>query len=96
MMAAGQEPDVEPVDDIEAWNRDHAEARREQPWDEVWDDLHRTRRTLMEVLRGVDESQLAPRFPFPWGVEGTPYDWLSVFVGHDREHARDFDLGGGG
>jgi uncharacterized damage-inducible protein DinB len=95
MMAAGQEPQVEPVDDIEAWNRDHAEARREQPWDEVWDDLHRMRRTLMEVLRGVDESLLAPSFPFPWGVEGTPYDWLSVFVGHDREHARDFDLGGG-
>ena len=95
MMAAGEEPQVEPIKDIDAWNRDHAEARREQPWDEVWDDLSRTRRTLMEVLRGMDEEQLAPRFPFPWGVEGTPYDWLGVFVGHDREHARDFNLGGG-
>jgi len=61
----------------------------------VWDDLNRTRRALMEVLGGMDERQLAPRYPFPWGVEGTPYDWLGVFVGHDREHARDFDLEGG-
>jgi hypothetical protein len=96
MMAAGQEPQVEPVEDIEAWNRVHAEARHEQPWDVVWDDLGRVRQALLDVLGGMDEAQLAPRFPFPWGVEGTPYDWLAVFVGHDREHARDFDLGGGG
>lgn len=95
MMAAGQTPDVERVDDIEAWNQAHAEARRAQPWEVVWDDLTQGRQALMALLGGMEEAQLARRFDFPWGVEGTAYDWLGVFVEHDREHARDFHLGGG-
>jgi hypothetical protein len=95
MMAAGQAPDVERVDDIEAWNQAHAEARREQPWDVVWQDLTQGRQALMALLGGMEETQLARRFGFPWGVEGTAYDWLGVFVEHDREHAHDFYLGEG-
>jgi hypothetical protein len=26
---------------------------------------------------------------FPWGQAGTAHRWVSVFVEHDRDHARD-------
>ena len=35
----------------------------------------------------MDARALARRFRFPWGAEGTPYDWLCVYLMHDREHA---------
>jgi len=28
-------------------------------------------------------------FAFPWGVAGTPHEWVSIFIRHDREHAHD-------
>jgi hypothetical protein len=88
-MADGQKPDPEPIVDIETWNVAHVKARRDQPWEAVWDDLHAARRAFLEVLNGMSEAELARSFPFAWGEEGSPYQWCAVFVGHDREHARD-------
>jgi hypothetical protein len=87
LMARGPAPDVEHIGDIDAWNRKHAEARRDQPWKEVWADLHRTREALVRVLEGMPQADLTRSYPFPWGAQGTPYDWVAIFVTHDREHA---------
>ena len=87
-MAAGQAPQVEHIKSIEAWNQTHAEARRDQPWEAVWGDLHAARQALLEALEGMEQDGLARAFPFPWGPEGTPYQWLGVYLAHDREHAR--------
>jgi uncharacterized damage-inducible protein DinB len=86
-MAAGQPPQVEHVQDIDAWNQAHAEARRDQPWEAVWADLHAARRALLDVLGEMSQAQLSRSFPFPWGPEGTPYQWIWVYFRHDREHA---------
>ena len=40
--------------DIETWNVAHVKARRDQPWEAVWDDLHAAR-------RGLEQSQPAIR-----------------------------------
>ena len=88
-MAAGHAPQVERVTSIDAWNRNHAQARRDQSWETVWDDLHRAREGLLEVLDGMDQAALSRSFPSPWGSEVTPYSWVCVFVSHDREHAGD-------
>jgi hypothetical protein len=88
-MAAGRSPQVEHIADIEAWNQAHYGARRDQPWDDVWSDLHAAREQLLEVLEGMGQAELARSFRFPWGPEGTAYDWVSVYLTHDREHARD-------
>ena len=88
-MAAGQRPHPEPLEDIESWNVSHAEARRDQPWQVVWDDLHAAHRAFLETLTGMDQAAMARSYPFAWGPQGTPYQWAAVFVGHDREHARD-------
>lgn len=87
-MAIGQPPQVEHVQDIDAWNRAHAEARRDQPWEDVWADLHAARQALLEILEGMSQADLAQSFPFPWGPEGTAYQWVSVYLAHDREHAK--------
>lgn len=89
LMAEGQPPEVELVESIDAWNLVHVKARREQPWESVWADLHTIRRSLRTILEGMEEVALVQRFPFPWGPEGTPYQWVTVFVVHDREHAGD-------
>jgi predicted RNase H-like HicB family nuclease/uncharacterized damage-inducible protein DinB len=92
-MAAGKPPEVEHIEDLDAWNQTHAEARRDEPWGAVWKDLHEARQELLDVLEAVDESGMDQRFPFPWGVEGTPYGWLTVYLAHDREHAQDLRSG---
>ena len=87
-MSAGQPPQVEHVQDIDAWNQAHAEVRREQPWEAVWADLHAARQALLEVFEEMSQAQLGQSFPVPWGPQGTPYQWIWVYFRHDREHAR--------
>ncbi len=95
LMALGQSPEVEPVEDIDAWNLAHVRARQEQPWELVWAELHTMRQSLLTVLEEMGGGELAQRFPFPWGPEGTPYQWVTVFFAHDREHAADVQAWGG-
>jgi hypothetical protein len=88
-MVAGKAPQVEFIDDIDAWNQVHAGLRRDQPWEEVWADLHAVRSALLETLNGTIQTTLDSSFRFPWGAQGTAYQWLTVFAGHDQEHAQD-------
>jgi len=90
-MAAGQSPQVEYIESIDAWNQAHREARRDQPWEQVWDDFHAAREALVAVLRDMARDDLARSFAFPWGPQGTAYQWVGVYVSHDREHARDLE-----
>jgi len=88
-MAGGTAPQVEFIADIEAWNQVHAGVRRDQPWEKAWGDLYAIRRDFLEVLAGMSQTALDRSYRFPWGPEGTAYQWGTVFVGHDREHAQD-------
>jgi len=87
-MADGQDPRVENIPDVDAWNAAHAEARRDQPWTQVWTDLHDTRRTLTDVLENMSQTDLEQIFAFPWDAKGTPEQWVSVLVHHEHTHAR--------
>jgi predicted RNase H-like HicB family nuclease/uncharacterized damage-inducible protein DinB len=88
-MAGGRAPQVEAINDIEAWNQARAEARRNQTWEQVWTDFQATRLAFLEVLQGMDQTMLDQHYPFPWGAAGTAYQWVLVFFRHDRDHARD-------
>lgn len=88
-MAAGRLPQCEHIPDIESWNRAHAATRRDEPWEDVWSDLHRVRERLASATEGMSEEALARSYRFPWGPRGTAYQWVRVFVSHDREHAKD-------
>jgi predicted RNase H-like HicB family nuclease/uncharacterized damage-inducible protein DinB len=86
-MAGGESPLVELVQDLDAWNREHVAARRDQPWEAVLQELHAARQALLDSLQAIEPCLLGQRFSFPWGGEGTPADWLGVYPIHDREHA---------
>jgi uncharacterized damage-inducible protein DinB len=87
-MADGQPPQVEPVPDIDAWNQRHARARRGQSWQRIWADLDAARTALLDTLAEMEEDDLARPFTFPWGTAGTAYQWVTVYLAHDHEHAR--------
>jgi hypothetical protein len=86
-MVSGRSPRVEHIGDIDAWNQAHYEARRDQPWEEVWVDFRAARDAFLEVVKGMGQANLSSRYSFPWGEKGTPYRWVAVYVSHDREHA---------
>jgi hypothetical protein len=86
-MAAGCTPQCEHIADIESWNQAHAAARRDEAWADAWTDLHRVRDGLHSVLGGMSDEALTQVYRFPWGRRGTAYQWVRVFVAHDREHA---------
>jgi hypothetical protein len=86
-MAAGSMPQCEHITDIESWNRAHAAERRDEPWEDAWMDLHRVRDELDAVLEGMTDEALRHVHRFPWGPRGTAYQWVRVFIRHDREHA---------
>jgi len=88
-MAAGRNPVID-IPDMEAWNQDHCQARRGQPWEVVWADLHRIRAALRETMQGMRQEDLARSAPNPWDPRGTPYRWVrQEDLGHDRHHAED-------
>jgi hypothetical protein len=87
-MAAGRAPRVEHVADVDAWNAAHVQARQGQPWEVAWGDLVAARQALLSALGEMGEGDLGRTYPFPWGPEGTPYQWVAVYAQHDRSHAR--------
>jgi len=88
-MASGQPPVVEHVTDLDGWNKGHVAARRDQPWEMVWQDLQESGGALVDALEGMDEETLNRPFSTPWGARGSPYQWVLVYIDHDRTHARD-------
>ena len=88
-MGGGRTPQVEHVTDIDAWNAAQCEACRDQSWDHVWSELHATRMETVDALEAITLADLHKIYPFPWGEEGTAYDWVGVYVDHDWEHARE-------
>jgi uncharacterized damage-inducible protein DinB len=88
-MAAGSIPSSQHIADIEFWNQAHAEARRDDPWEVAWTDLQGVRRSLVTILEDMSDEELAVCYSFPWGPQGTTFQWIRVFISHDREHADD-------
>lgn len=86
-MAAGQQPQTENVEDVEVWNQAHVGARRDQPWQQVWEDLQNTRREMIDLLSDMTQIDLTTSYKVPWGGQNTPYGWAYICLEHDREHA---------
>jgi hypothetical protein len=92
-MVAGRAPGVEAIRDIDLWNAERVEARRAQPWAVVWEELHAARRAFVEAVDALDPELLGKVHAFPWGGHGTAYNWVSLYIAHDREHAEQLRLG---
>lgn len=71
----------------EEWNAAHAAARREHPFEKVQNDFQDVRETLVSLLHGWRQGELAGPMENPWGPQQSRYGWFHAFLAHEREHA---------
>ena len=89
-LVAGQTPEFdELIVDFDSWNNAHADARRDQPWDDVWAEFVQTRENLLALVDQMREGDWQRPFTAPWDSQINGYFWVNVWAGHDHEHARD-------
>ena len=89
-LADGHTPEFDTtIEDFDQWNSEQAAARQAQPWDEVMSDFHETREEFMDLFDTLPEERLARPVATPWGPTLTAYQFLSVWPGHEQEHAHD-------
>lgn len=90
-MASGQTPQVADFQSIQAWNEAHAAARKDQSWNQVWQDFQAGRQALLTVLDSMSQADLEYPFPASWSERELPsYAWLTVILlDHDLEHGHD-------
>jgi deoxyribonuclease-4 len=81
---SGQRPDLLDMTDFDAVNAVQVAARSERTLDEILDELHDSRRALVEALGQLNETQFesATAFPHVGRSLRQLLDWH-----HDREHA---------
>ena len=89
-LVAGATPEFdESIPDFDRFNARNAAVRRDQPWEQVWNDFEATRRTLLDLFDGVTADHLQRTFVAPWERPLNGYVWMLVWPGHDQEHAID-------
>lgn len=89
-LIAGQTPEFdEAIIDFDTWNNAHAEARRDQLWDDVWADFAAVRQDLLELVDQMSEPDWQQPFTTPWDSQINGYFWVNIWAGHDHEHAAD-------
>ena len=86
-FASGGTIDTREGRDLDAWNARHCELRRDQSWEEIWEDAAKNRALLMDVVTSLQDADLGRRFASPWREKHTPADWIRIWIEHDREHA---------
>lgn len=73
--------------DVDAWNAAHAEARRDQPWEQVWDDYWQARQQTVDAVQAMEQEALGFLLNNPWGRDRTTYRIVAWWLEHEREHA---------
>jgi DinB superfamily len=93
-VGAGQSDEARPlVEDGEAYNTSHAEARASQSWAQAKADLDASMERASALLSGIEEDQLSSAATFPWGGEGRVGDMIAGAMSHVDEHVVDLEDG---
>lgn len=90
-LANNQTPEFNDTIDFpfDAFNNANAAARQDQSWDEVWADFTTTRQQFLTQFDAMSDEQLTRQFTAPWQRPINGYFWLTIWLGHDHEHALD-------
>lgn len=75
--------------DGQRWNEAHAALRRNQSWQQVWNDFQVTRQQLLALLGAMSQDELEDAIENPWGAHASAYGWAHAYLAHEREHAAD-------
>src|SRR5690606_5409015 len=73
--------------DGQRWNEAHAAVRRNQPWQQVWNDVQVIRQQLLARLASMSQEELESAIDNPWGAHASAYGWAHAYLAHEREHA---------
>lgn len=88
-IEAGEPLPQEYEGDGQRWNEAHAADRRNQPWQQVWNDFQVIRQQLLALLGSMDQEELESTMENPWGAHASAYGWAHAYLAHEREHAAD-------
>lgn len=75
------------ITDFATYDEARVQARRLQPWRQVWQDFNRSRQALDDVFQQLPELFLSHTLVTPWGKEMPAYFWQTICFGHEYEHA---------
>lgn len=80
-----------PAKSYDAHNEDMIKARAEMSFEEVLQEWEEIRATLKALLAKLSDEDLKVSIPFPWGLQGTIKDMLTIIAEHEREHSMELD-----
>lgn len=84
--AQGGEFVPETIPDDLAWNDQQAAGWQNKSLQMVLDNLHDTRRAILEELDKLSAAQWELQLPAPWGGHGTLASLISGLSWHEHEH----------
>lgn len=89
-LAVGQTPEFDyTIGAFDAFNNPNAEARKAQPWAEVWTEFEAVRQEMITLLESITPENMARKFKAPWGSDLPGTFWPLIWAGHEMEHAVD-------
>lgn len=88
-LVAGGLPESEEITDFDVWNEAHAQARRSQPWSQVWQAFEASYQAFIELFDRLPEARFPQKFRAAWGPQMTVYGWVSIFARHEQQHTID-------
>lgn len=78
---------IDPKDDFREWNAQQVRKRRGMRVAQVLAELSDTRQKLIEIVEGLEESQLTWFGHVPWGWSASVEELIQVQAEHDADHA---------
>jgi hypothetical protein len=89
----GPAPAGQPIQDGEAFNTSHAEARMSDSWQAARGDLDTSVQRAADLAARLSPNDLAVPAFYPWGGNGAVSDMFSVIVDHMGEHTSQVEAG---
>lgn len=89
----GPTPAEQPIEDGEAFNMSHAEARMGDSWQTAKTDLDSSVQRAADLAARLTPDDLAVPAFFPWGGNSAVSDLFSVIVDHMGEHTSQVEAG---
>ncbi len=78
---------LEGLTEIDRWNEEAVEQRRNWPVHETFIELGVVRSELLSLLADLSEEQIDERITYPWGRPGRLRKLVAIGAEHEQEHA---------
>lgn len=80
-------------DDIERWNEEQYQLRRERTPGAITAELHENSARYLSLIKSLHEEDLIKQIRFPWGGQGTVHAMIVEGLEHERKHRQELESG---